>query len=364
MLSLARGNGDNRKQLVAPRRSNPIAAALLLQIGSIMTAPQQHFCVHNVSLAISSVSETLTRRVGVLLAPFADSRPASASYRVALDFGIVPIDGAWTKLPAVGRATIPNGGEVRYFADAQRRITVLGDLAWMHLDFAGRQAQIILRPDAEWVLEPGCLMPLLCDLLGREHHHVFHAATLAVETPDGPRAIVLAGISGAGKTTTSLALTRQGLRLLTDDASFLVRRGTALNIWGFPRPCKVHRHTLSMLPWLGALEPNPVWRQEEFTLDITRIAPYDAAREIAPGLLVLVEPRNDQAHRLTALDKVAALTEMTRQNVRTVNGFAIDTAGRSFEALGQLVVHSRTFKLSIGPDLSTLGATLRGCLEN
>ncbi len=58
---------------------------------------------------------------------------------------------------------------------------------------------------------------MLCDLLARAGHYVFHAACLLA----GKGAVLVSGPSGIGKTTTALALAGQGMAMVTDDASFI-----------------------------------------------------------------------------------------------------------------------------------------------
>src|SRR5690606_27351699 len=88
-----------------------------------------------------------------------------------------------------------------------------------------------------------------------------HAAALRL--PDADAALVLFAPSGAGKTTTSLALALQGFGLLTDDATVLSGgdRSTAACVWGLPRPPKVHRNTAELLPALGKLL-GPKWNAD------------------------------------------------------------------------------------------------------
>lgn len=327
----------------------------------------RQYQIHGVGVDIESQLPSLAESVQSILGPYAIAKNGAHGYRIAVAHGEPPSNGEATNLSLVGHTSVNGGREVFWFANSHERVAHLSGVAWTHLDLGKRQGRVMVRPGEEWCLEFGCLTPMLCDVLAHEQHYVFHAATLAVKTRNGIQAILLAGVSGVGKTTTALALARAEMQLLTDDASFLVWRSwhekSQLKIWGFPRPCKVHRQTLALLKWIDGLNPNPIWREEEFKLDLNRVSPCGAGLEIAPGLLVLLIPRNDCEHRITELDKVAALTEMTRQNVRALYGHAVETAGRSFEALGQLVTASRTVRLSVGPDLPGLGAVLRRCLE-
>lgn len=68
-------------------------------------------------------------------------------------------------------------------------------------------------------------------LLDTRHLVAVHAACVAL---DG-RGVLLAGVSGAGKTTLAYACARRGWVYTADDASFIVRRSAARKVLGNPR---------------------------------------------------------------------------------------------------------------------------------
>ena len=75
---------------------------------------------------------------------------------------------------------------------------------------------------------------LLLFLLTRSGRTPVHAAGVMI----GATAVVLAGPSGTGKSTLSLAAMRRGLRILSDDTVY-IQLQPSLRIWGFPRPLHV-----------------------------------------------------------------------------------------------------------------------------
>jgi hypothetical protein len=184
---------------------------------------------------------------------------------------------------------------------------------------------------------------------------VVHAASLSADD----RAVLLAGPSGAGKTTTALALARSGMRLMADDASFVGRDGLAassktLAVWGLPRPCRVHKKTLAMMPWLDGIPRRRALLDAEFLIDVTTLSPNYIPRKAKPGLILFLDRRNRQGHRLRPVDKVTALIRLARENLRVISPAAHGPAGRTFEMLAELVEQSDTFALSVGPRLDTL----------
>lgn len=253
------------------------------------------------------------------------------------------------------RGTLPDGTPAVCHRGASARETVLPGLARMRLTEQG--ADIRVAPGADGYLNLGCILPALCELLGRCGHHVIHAASLWGEVAGTRRALLLCGRGGLGKTTTALALARAGMQLLTDDATFLHFDGDApetLRVWGLPRPCKVHRRTVELLPWLRPYTRAARAAGDEFMVELAALAGAGALAMAEPALLLFLEERNAEAHRLTPLDKVAAISRLANENVRAADPRAAGPAGEAFRALTTLVRRCRPCLLSVGPALGTL----------
>ena len=65
--------------------------------------------------------------------------------------------------------------------------------------------------------------------------------------------VMIIGQSGAGKTTSALALCAAGFGLCSDDLIICRVVGDQVVGWGLPRSLKVHRRTAGMLPWVAPL---------------------------------------------------------------------------------------------------------------
>src|SRR5262245_22761595 len=86
------------------------------------------------------------------------------------------------------------------------------------------------EPDDLWFLSHPLLTLTLVELLKRRGMYSAHAACLAV----GGRGLLLAGVSGAGKTTLALALARAGLQFLGDDTVFVAPSPSGVGVLAFP----------------------------------------------------------------------------------------------------------------------------------
>lgn len=323
----------------------------------------RYYDVHGLRLNVEAENAFLAESLESVLSPFAISANGADGYRVALSFGKPSLDAEKENLRLLWRGEWAPGVELECHTNGEMRILFLPGMARIRLDFSRRQCDAVVQPGQERCLRCGCMTHVLCEILGEDNQHVLHAACLAADAKGEKRAVLLAGVCGAGKTTTALSLARAGMRLLTDDAAFLVQRGPTLHIWGLPRPCKVHRRTVEMMDWLKDVESRVITGTEESAVELRRLPSGDPHWELAPGIVLLMEPRNDQEHRLQEMNKVEAITELTRQNVRAMHGLAVERAGRSFHALSSLVINSRVFRLSVGPDLNALHHLLQARLE-
>jgi hypothetical protein len=163
-------------------------------------------------------------------------------------------------------------------------------------------------------------------------------------------------MSGRGKTTLALALAGAGLGMLADDMTFY-QAATANQpgqIWGIRIRCKVHSRTLELLPWLRDLPMGSASLHGERLLDARSLEPQTTGLTASPGLILFLNPRNTESHQIEPMDKLTALTRLTRENVRALDQRREAVAGRAFGALAELVRSSRTFQVSLCPRLEEL----------
>jgi hypothetical protein len=273
-----------------------------------------------------------------------------------------------------------------YYTAAGRRVVRVPGRAWGRLDFERRTLEIVCRPGQEGCVYDGCLTPLLCELLAYHGHFVVHAASLAFEQRGERVGVLLAGVSGAGKTTTSLALAHAGMLLLADDMSFIESPGTdgscggrpalesqagcprhefappRVGLWGLRLTCKVHDNTRRLMPWLDACPASPARVDGETCVDVTTAVGESTDIVADPRLLLLLGPRSKGEHVLMSLDKTQALTKLAGENIRAFEHRADGSAGNAFRTLGRLVAQCEVYRLCVGEPLSTLAERIRGLL--
>lgn len=321
-----------------------------------MTSHLRGYYVHGMRLRLEAQSPALAEGVDALLGAFAENAGGPAPFVLEMRYG-TPRPGA---VPRGMRRTwegVPPGGvhSVFYSGDGLRR-TDLGQLARLTINLPRRRARILVKRGAEWCLSRNCIVPLLCEFLAEARQYVVHAASLAEGGARDPRAVVVTGRSGMGKTTTALALAHGGLSLMADDATFASGAG-GVSVWGLPRPCKVHANTLKMMPWLDSLPRRPAPDADEYFVDLASLPSVRPGRTARPGLVLFLEKRNSRGHRLVPMDKATALIALVRENLSTAHG------GGAFEAFSDLILQSGTYRLSVGPRLDTLGDRILSLLR-
>ena len=335
--------------------------------------------VHGTHITVEAAGTELGGMVDTVLKSCATDQTDEKTFLLCLRYGdpAPPADSA--SLRVFWSGILPGGLPMVFrCADGQREIELPGR-ARARLDWPRRRAEIVVARGAEGCVLDGCVLPLVCTILGHAGQHVIHAASLVGSSGRGRRALLLSGVSGAGKTTTALALAGAGLQLMADDASFVRLagdpehgRGVALSaskgdrskaeVWGLPLPCKVHRNTLAMLPWLERLPRWPARSDGEFLIEVARVQP-PAAPPAPPALILFLDPRNPEEHRVQPMEKTAALARLLRENVRAYEQTAESVAGEAFAAMAALVRASATYRVSLCPSLDGLLDRIAPLLE-
>ena len=151
-----------------------------------------------------------------------------------------------------------------------------------------------------------------------------HAAAVAIDD----RTVVLAGRSGAGKSTLTLALLRDGARLLTDELTLVDRDDRT--ILPYPRALHVSPWTVDLLPELAFLRDRPrqaLGADLEWAVSTADLAQAFGATVAAPtrlGAVVILDERGDVADepRIERLTGAQAALELARGTPAAARDFA------------------------------------------
>jgi hypothetical protein len=141
-----------------------------------------------------------------------------------------------------------------------------------------------------------------------------HAGVVAI---DG-RAVLLAGPSGRGKSTLTLALLRARAALLTDELALVAADGRT--VLPYPRALHVSLNTVALVPGLDFLQGRPrqaLGGESEWSVSATDIAAAFGASVAGPtplGLIVLLGERLDAgaSPRIEPVPAAVAVMELLR----------------------------------------------------
>ena len=324
-----------------------------------MSERKGRYDVKGLRLSVDCETSALFETVSEVLGRFPPCPPSSENHSLIIRYTHRLLsDAPAPGLRCVGTGQLPDG--IRFSCcinDTIWRMDLL-NLGRVEIDFARKESAITIVEGEESVFLRGCFVPVLCKLLPDAHHHVVHAGTLRVELDDGPRAALIAGTRDTGKTTSSLALAREGMKLMGDDVCFVTASPSdgcdGLRVWGLLLDCKVHRRTLDLLPWLGEFPSRPARTNQERLVDVREELGVEAPLELPPAAIFFLTERNDTEHRVKPLGKLEAVELLARENIRPAGPVDHARAGEAFRILTDLAGCCETYLLSVGPDLATL----------
>ncbi len=318
---------------------------------------QVGFVIGGVPVAFYAREEAALRPLRALLAGFPADAAAPRWRVLLLDRPALPFD-AHFGAPRDG--TLPEGTPLRAAWGARGRQLLVDGRLGIRIDTPRRL--VICRLGGSGGLLAGTAGIAVIDaILESEGQHLVHAALLALPPALGEGAVLLLGDSGAGKSSTALALARGGWALAGDDAAVLLADAEGgVAAWGFPRALKVHPITAGLLPWLQGLVPTTGDDEVEVTgdalQDLVALAP--AGQRLAIRAIVFLEPRGT-AHRLTRLSAIEAALRLTAGQLFAPERRLTRAVSEQFQLMTRLSAGARwRVAASLGPDLQGLPSWL------
>ena len=199
-----------------------------------------------------------------------------------------------------------------------------------------------LLQDALYWVEVGVCAEIMANTNGR---HGIHGAV--VYGPNGD--LLISGVSGAGKTTLSLALAARGLRVAGDDAALLDPETHLIE--ALPRNFHVDEHSRDLLEEIGLKLPEEGWKYRFVTpADLGVVNPPPARIRF---VFLLEAERGDQPvlTRQTQAEMTAALL------METGRGDFTDVEG--VRALSGLIGEAESYRVRSGELADTTDAIVK-----
>lgn len=323
---------------------------------------QKFFDLQGASLRVTAIQPVLVDFFGRIFA--GRSRPLPTA---PLAFGLTITSGEPLVPPAgvdlLYQGPILDEGEACYWQGAEGRILVFPGIISLTLSDTAREATIIVAPGAEERIVMTCGQLALQAALLAANQFLVHAAGLTL--PDG-RMTLIFGRSGAGKTTSTLALAAGGLGLCSDDAIACNVSGDRPTAWGMPRNLKVHRRTAEMLPWVKPLLSGEWSADDERPVALSALrttvsVESIAAREIAA--IFVLERSGAPTSRCEPTSKAEVLALAAADNVRSTKLGVPRGERELFSRLGDLVRAVPAYRLAAGSDPTDLTAVMLAALN-
>jgi hypothetical protein len=322
---------------------------------------------HGLRLTVTAESEVLT----ALAARLVEFPVAGSEHAPHLRFEYYPFADERSQRvqrpSGSGRTVLDlTGGSVDYFETSEELYVDLGQ---------GGRALCALRTQQVEVAYPGaeprsawlCSHPLftipLAELLKRAGLYMLHAAGLA----DGGRGLLVAGASGAGKTTLCLTLLRAGFGFLADDTVFLTRgsggvtdgKPVGVSVLAFPDEVDLTEQTAAFFPELQSPDcAPPALVRPKRPLCATRLYGVNPTWECQPVMLVFPQISPVPASVLLPMSKDEAFLQLLCNVVRT----EVDSSQAHLDALAMLVRQCECYRLHAGRDFLALPELFRSAL--
>lgn len=248
-------------------------------------------------------------------------------------------------------------GQVNYFPETDSLFLDYREDVRLLIRPARSEVLTALRPGAEtlWLASHLLFTLALVELLKRRGLYSVHAAGLARLG----RSLLLAGTTGVGKSTLTLALLDSGFDLLGDDMTFLRMKPDGLRVLAFPDEIDITPQTLGMFPDLSERlteEARSGWNKLQLPAAILRSG---MAWESEPAALVFPTIAGSVTSRLLPLTPGEALLELAPNVILTDRA----SSQAHLSALGALVNRCDCYRLMAGTDLKAAAKLLGSVLE-
>jgi hypothetical protein len=310
--------------------------------------------LHGALLAVQSPDATLVDLLAPRLRRFVamPAAPAAITFHYAIG-SAAEVD---EPIPPTARPVYETTqGEVSFEDESDRlfmhypgRVRSIANLATgvVHTVLAGR------NPDDGWVASHPFFTLGLLEQLKRFGLYGLHAALLAHHG----RAVIVAGTSGAGKSTVSLSLLRAGWAFGGDDICFTAPGLGGPRILAFPDELDVSDDTIAFFPELAPLRERPPRPDaRKWPLLPEEVYPVDFVDACAPGILLFPRIAHTDRSRVEEMGAAEALMELVPNVLLT----DVLRSQLHLDALGDLVRRSHCFRLHTGRDFDDLPRLLQ-----
>lgn len=208
--------------------------------------------------------------------------------------------------------------------------------------------------------------PLLLMLLMRLNLLQWHSAAVSLEGS----AILIAGMSGSGKTTTALNFLRAGFSFISDDEVFLQRQEDVVCALGAESDLYVTDRTLSMFPELLHIKNTPLVRRGHAykrRVQINGAFPGGVADQQIARIRVVLFPQVSEGDKTSIhpLSKGSAMKRYLSNTPKEYPTMVTDPVAieSKLETYAVLARTAQSFEVVLGRDADVLPSMVRSSLS-
>jgi hypothetical protein len=242
--------------------------------------------------------------------------------------------------------------EDQLYIDCKYRIKVLCD--------PERGQTQISMPESEeerqWFISHPLFTVPFIESLKRRGLYSLHAAGLCV----GDKGLLIAGTSGAGKTTLTIALLRAGFDYMGDDTIFLTERSGDLRALAFPDEIDITDRTAELFPELRHLldiPKPPGWTKRQVQAE--QVYGVGFVTECKPVVIIFPKVVNAEKSVIKPMTRDEALLNLVPNVLLT----EAKSSQAHLNVIGRLVRETEFYRLETGRDLDTLPLLLRDLVK-
>ena len=314
---------------------------------------ERYFDLQGASLAVTAAEPALLDLYGKVFDGIGfDTPPAPVCFAVSLEAG-EPEDLPEGATVLYDGPVLSEGRCIAAESDGEL-IQLFPGKASLRMSTSERRATLIVAPDERRRVVMNLGMMVLEAALRASGQVPIHAAGLTLEG----QIIMVIGQSGAGKTTTALALCGAGFGLCSDDLMICRAVGDSVTAWGLPRSLKVHRRSAAMLPWTAPLLVGNWSDEDEKALPLAALRGAVRVEDSRPRPVMaigLLERTRSDRSALGAVGQAEILAIAAADHIRTSRqGVLPGHAGR-LAALAAIMRRLPAHRIMAGTDPTDLG---------
>lgn len=230
-------------------------------------------------------------------------------------------------------------------------------------DVSKHRIQAAIVPDPSLFPDPAhyhCLTQPIGFWLKQSGLFFLHSACIT----DGQKGILIAGQSGAGKSSLAVAAVRAGFKYLGDEHPFLTIRNGQLRAYAFPRRVRLNRSVAAIFPELKSVMESST--ADRLVFPIEQIWPNCLVTSCTPRLLIFPKFQSKGPMRISRLEPSEALRRLLQddQFIWYLNGFGKKVSEQYLALVSRLVEETVAFQLNYRTkDILKIPTTFRRLLK-